>query len=165
MTAFQEELDDFRRTPDGKIIQGAAHTCMVLNHKVRNKIIIKAVCDLRKINNEFDSIVCSGVSGLIITPQVSEILNKHLIIVRKKNEERYSEFTVEGTNPGRYIILDDLICSNNTVKHIMKSIKEESTRSICIGAYFYLPEECSYKHNADGDKLFKKDLGIKLLNI
>ena len=165
MNAFQQELDDFRRTPDGKIIQGAAHTSRVLNHKYRNGVIIKAICSLRKIEQDFDSIACSGVSGLIITPQVSEILNKHLIIVRKKNEERYSEFTVEGTNPGRYIILDDLICSNNTVKHIMKSIKEESTRSICIGAYFYLPQECSYKHNEDGDKLFKKDLGIKLLNI
>jgi hypothetical protein len=47
----------------------------------------------------------------------------------------------------------------------MKSIKEESTRSICIGAYFYFPEECTYEHNLDGDKLFKKDLGIRLLNI
>ena len=55
-------IEDFRRTDDGKIIQGASHTCQVLNHKARNKVIIKAVCDLRKIANEFDSIACCAVS-------------------------------------------------------------------------------------------------------
>lgn len=158
-------IEDFRRTDDGKIIQGASHTCQVLNHKARNKVIIKAVCDLRKIANEFDSIACCGVSGLVVAPQVCELINKHLVIVRKKHEERYSNFTVEGVNPGRYIILDDLICSNNTVKHIIKVIAEESNRSICIGAYFYLPEECAYKPNTEGDRLIQKDLGIRLLNI
>lgn len=162
---YKKEVDEFRRTDSGKIIQGASHTCRVLNHRNRNKIIIKAVCDLRKISNQFDSIVCCGVSGLVVAPQVCELLDKNLVIVRKKNEERYSHFAVEGVNPTTYIILDDLVCSNNTIKHIIKTIKEESTRSICIGAYFYIPEECAYRNNADGAKLFHRDLQIRLLNI
>lgn len=162
---MNDQIDEFRRTESGKIIQGASHTCRVLNHKNRNKIIIKAVCDLRKISDQFDSIVCCGVSGLVVAPQVCELLDKNLVIIRKKHEKRYSHFSVEGVNPARYIILDDLICSNNTIKYIIKTIKEESTKSICIGAYFYIPEECAYKNNVDGAKLFERDLRIRLLNI
>lgn len=158
-------IEDVRKTSDGKYIQGASHTCHVLNHKERNKIIIKAVCDLRKISDTFDSIACCGVSGLLVAPQVCEILNKNLVIIRKQNEKRYSDFCVEGVNPGRYVILDDLICSGNTIKYIINSIKEENTRSICIGAYFYLPKDCAYRMDEASAKIFKRDLGIGLLNV
>lgn len=158
-------IEDIRKTSDGKYIQGASHTCHVLNHKERNRIIIKAVCDLRKIADTFDSIACCGVSGLLVAPQVCEILNKNLVIIRKQNEKRYSDFCVEGANPGRYVILDDLVCSGKTIKHIMYSIKEENTRSLCVGAYFYLPKDCVYRMNEDAAKIFKRDLGISLLNL
>ena len=94
------EIEEFRRTQDGKIIQGAAHTCRVLNHKYRNKIVIKAVCDLRKIQDSFDSIVCCGTSGLLVAPNVAEILGKNLVIVRKQAEvgRCYSAFGVEGAH-------------------------------------------------------------------
>ena len=68
---------------DGKVIQGCAHTSLILNHKTRNKIIIKAVCNLRKIRDEFDTIVCCGVSGLMVVPQIAELLDKHILVVRK----------------------------------------------------------------------------------
>ena len=95
MNVMNQELDDYRRTEDGKIIQGASHTCRVLNHKARNKVIIKAVCDLRKISDRFDSIACCGVSGLVVVPQIAELLDKHIVVVRKPDEERYSDFYVE----------------------------------------------------------------------
>ena len=82
-------IDEVRLTESG-IIQGSSHTCHVLNHKIRNKIIINAVCDLRKISNEFDSIACCGVSGLMVVPQIAELLNKNIILVRKKHEKCYS---------------------------------------------------------------------------
>ena len=90
----ETQIEEVRRTDDGKYIQGASHTCHVLNHKVRNKIIIKAVCDLRKISNTFDSIACCGVSGLMVVPQIAELLNKNIIVVRK-GERCYSEFRTE----------------------------------------------------------------------
>ena len=105
MNTLHQELDDFRRMPDGKVIQGASHTCRVLNHKVRNKAIIKAVCDLRKITKEFDSIACCGVSGLMVVPQIAEILNKHIVIIRKQGQS-YSTFSMEGVTPFRYVIID-----------------------------------------------------------
>ena len=157
------QIEEIRNT-DGGIIQGASHTCHVLNHKIRNKIIIKAVCDLRKIKDGFDSIACCGVSGLMVVPQIAELLNKQIIVVRK-GEKCYSEFRTEGVAPLRYIILDDLICSGATVKHIKRTLKSEYSRSSCIGVYCYLPDECAYRADEDGAKLCQRDLGIPLLNI
>ena len=163
MNIMQNQIEDVRRTDSG-IIQGASHTCHVLNHRVRNKIIIKAVCDLRKISDQFDSIACCGVSGLMVVPQIAEILNKNIVVVRK-GERCYSEFRTEGVAPFRYIIVDDLICSGGTVKHIKKVLKDEYSRSRCVGLYCYLPSECAYRANEEGSKLCIRDLGIPLLNL
>jgi adenine/guanine phosphoribosyltransferase-like PRPP-binding protein len=161
MNTLHQELEDFRRMPDGKVIQGASHTCRVLNHKVRNKAIIKAVCDLRKITKEFDSIACCGVSGLMVVPQIAEILNKHIVIIRKQGQS-YSTFSMEGVTPFRYVIIDDLICSGETVKYIKNTIHEECPKSKCIGLYCYMPEECAYTSKTS--KLFERDFGMPLLN-
>ena len=162
MNVLNNAIDDVRKTTDGKIIQGASHTCYVLNHKIRNKIIIKAVCDLRKISGTFDCIACCGTSGLMVVPQVAELLNKHIIVIRKKEDKCYSEFTIEGVAPFRYIILDDLICSGNTVRNIQRNVFDEHPRARCIGLYCYMPEECSY--TSDTSKLFEKEYNMPLLN-
>ena len=164
MNILNMPIENVRKTIDGKYIQGSSHTCHVLNHKNRNKIIIKAVCDLRKITDSFDSIACCGVSGLMVVPQVAELLNKHIIIVRK-GEKCYSEFRTEGVAPFRYIILDDLICSGSTVRYIKKVLKDEYSRSSCVGVYCYLPDECAYRADEEGSKLCKRDLGVTLLNL
>ena len=164
MNIFHNKIDDYRKTNDGKYIQGCEHTCQVLNHKNRNKVIITAVCDLRKVES-FDSIVCCGISGLLVAPQIAEILNKHLVVVRKENDKCYSDFGIEGVAPYRYIIIDDLICSGKTVQHIQNTIKEEHPRATCVGIYCYLPTESAYSADNDGSKLCYRDLGANLLNI
>ena len=156
------EIDPYRQTSDGKIIQGASHTCRVLNHKSRNKAIIKAVCDLRKIKDEFDSIACCGISGLMVAPTVAELLDKHIVVIRKPNDSCYSEFPMEGVTPFRYVILDDLICSGNTLKHIKHTIYEDCPKAKCVGLYCYIPEECAY--NSSTTDLFEKRFRIPLLN-
>ena len=155
-------IEDFRLTKDGKVIQGASHTCKVLNHKVRNGIIIKAVCDLRKIKDSFDSIVCCGISGLMVAPQIAELLDKHIVVIRKAKEKCYSDFPMEGVTPFRYIIIDDLVCSGSTIKHIKNTIYEDTPKAQCIGVYCYMPEECAYRE--DTIKLFERDFRTLLLN-
>jgi adenine/guanine phosphoribosyltransferase-like PRPP-binding protein len=162
MTTYWQELDQFRRTEDGQIIQGSSHTCRVLNHKNRNKIIIKAVCDLRKIENSFDSIACCGVSGLMVVPQIAELLNKNIVIIRKPDEKRYSEFYIEGVAPFRYIVVDDLICSGDTFKWIRQAIYEDNPKAICNGLYCYIPDECAY--TTETAKLFEQRYKAQLLN-
>ena len=162
MNIMNQNIEDIRRTDDGKVIQGASHTCRVLNHKNRNKIIIKAICDLRKISNEFDSIACCGVSGLMVVPQIAELLNKHIVVVRKPDEKRYSDFYIEGASPFRYIIVDDLICSGDTLKWIRQAIYEDNPKAQCVGLYCYIPEECAYTANTE--KEFEKRYHMRLLN-
>ncbi len=162
MNIMNQTVEDFRQTEDGKVIQGAAHTCRVLNHKNRNKIIIKAVCDLRKIAESFDSIACCGVSGLMVVPQIAELLNKNIVIIRKPDEKRYSDFYIEGVSPFRYIVVDDLICSGNTLKWIRKAIHEDNPKAICAGLYCYLPDECGY--TTETAKMFEQRYHMPLLN-
>lgn len=157
-------VDDHRKMADGKVIQGCSHTSLVLNHKERNKIIIKAVCKLRKISDEFDTIACCGISGLLVVPQIAELLNKHILIIRK-NEKCYSEFRMEGVAPFRYVVVDDLICSGSTIKRIKNTIKEDHPRARCVGVYCYMPEETAYKADRDGSKLCERDLGVPLINL
>lgn len=162
MNVLTTKIDSFRRTRDGKYIQGASHTSIVLNHKFRNMIVMESVRKLR--SHDFDTIVACGTSGLIVIPQVAEILDKHILVVRKPNEKCYSEFSTEGVAPYRYVILDDLICSGKTVKHIKKTIQDEYPIAKCIGIYCYLPKECAYKDDSHGSYLCERDLGTPLLN-
>ena len=159
MNVLEQQLDEFRRNADGSIIQGAAHTSRILNHKYRNKIIINAYSHLNKLDIYYDSIACCGTSGLMVVPQIAELLNKNIIVVRKK-KDGYSDFMVEGAATNLYIIIDDLICSGGTVKHIIKNIRRETPRSKCVGVYCYMPEESSYRNCPE---YCKRDLGIPYL--
>jgi adenine/guanine phosphoribosyltransferase-like PRPP-binding protein len=156
---LEQQLDDFRRTDDGSIIQGAAHTSRILNHKYRNKIIINAYTKLNKLDIYYDAIACCGTSGLMVVPQIAELLKKNIIVVRKQ-KDGYSDFMVEGTHTNHYIIIDDLICSGGTIKHIIKNIKAETPRSKCVGVYCYMPEESVYRNCP---QYCKRDLGVEYL--
>ena len=159
MNVLQQQLDDFRRTDDGSIIQGAAHTSRILNHKYRNKIIINAYAKLNKLDIYYDAIACCGTSGLMVVPQIAELLKKNIIVVRKQ-KDGYSDFMVEGTHTNHYIIIDDLICSGGTIKHIIKNIKAETPRSKCVGVYCYMPEESVYRNCPE---YCRRDLGVEYL--
>lgn len=160
MNVLNQNVEDFRLTEDGKIIQGASHTSRILNHKYRNKVIINAYTYLSKIDIWYDAIACCGTSGLIVVPQITELLKKNLIVVRK-DTNGYSDFLVEGPYAHQYIIVDDLICSGNTVKRIINEIQSEYPKSKCVGIYTYMPEECAYR---TAPELCKRDLGIPYLN-
>jgi len=159
MNVLEQQIDEFRRNDDGSIIQGAAHTSRILNHKYRNRIVMTTYSYLNKLNIEYDSIACCGTSGLMVVPQIAELLNKNIIVVRKK-KDGYSDFMVEGAATNNYIIIDDLICSGGTVKHIIKNIRRETPRSKCVGVYCYMPEESSYRNCPE---YCKRDLGIPYL--
>ena len=159
MNVLQQELDEFRRTPDGKVIQGCSHTSRILSHKYRNKMIMTTYQHLKKYDDSYDAIACCGTSGLMVVPQIAELLNKNIIVVRK-GTDGYSDFVVEGPNTCSYVIIDDLVCSGGTVKHIIKNIKEEIPRAKCMGVWSYIREECVYRRMPEN---CMRDLGIKYL--
>ena len=149
-----------RRTDNGQWMQGCEHTTRLLNVTERNKVIFSAIDTLRKIDKNFDTIACCGTIVMLVVPQISEILKKNILVIRKEEDKRYSPFDYEGAIPKNYIIVDDLICSGNTIKHILSTIKRECSRSNCIGVYTFFKDKCAYRNNS---LLCKKDLGIEYL--
>ena len=158
-TSFAEKLIN-RRTEDGKWLQGCDHTTLLLNHNIRNKVIDDCVIYLKEHKLDFDTIACCGTSGLLVVPQISQTLKKNILVVRKADEKRYSPFQYEGPIPNKYIIIDDLICSGRTIKHILNTIKEDCPRSICLGVYSFFKDKCAYRTD---NTLCKRDLGIEYL--
>jgi len=148
-----------RRTQDGNWLQGCEHTTFLLNPKLRNEIIAQCSNSLKQYSSLFDTVACCGTSGLLVVPQITEILNKNILIVRKKNEQRYSPFLYEGVVPKNYIIIDDLICSGKTIKHILRTIKEDVPAAKCFGVYCFMKDKCAYANNNSCNK----DLGIEYL--
>ena len=128
--------------------------------QIRNKVIINAYTKLSKADFWFDSIACCGTSGMLVVPQIAELLKKNIIVVRK-NLDCYSDFIIEGPSTKQYVIIDDLICSGKTVKRIIKAIKTETPRSRCMGVYSYMKDECAY---AKAHDLCLRDLGCQYLN-
>ena len=159
MTTFAQQLKN-RRTQDGKWLQGCDHTTLLLNHKIRNQIILQCIKDIKNTNIDFDTIACCGTSGLLTVPQISELLNKNILVVRKKKEKRYSPLQYEGPIPNKYIIIDDLICSGQTVKHIKNTIREDCPTSECVGVYVFFKDKCAYRND---NNLCKRNLGIQYL--
>ena len=139
--------------------EGCEHTRVVLNHKNRNKIVMNTIKGLR--DYDYDSIVCCGTSGIIVAPQVCEILNKEIVIVRKDHEKRYSPFVIEGILGNRFVFLDDLVCSGGTLRHVIKNIKEEHPYAKCAGVYCYMKDKCGYRN---APECFYKDFGLDYLN-
>jgi orotate phosphoribosyltransferase-like protein len=128
-------------------LDAAGHTAVGLHLRVKNYVIKKSVSILKPKINDFDTIVCSGISGLLIAPIVADKLKKDLVIVRKprREESRYSHNDVEGVKPGRYIIVDDLISSGNTITRIIDTIQDNEKHlleghSTCVGIYVYIPQ-------------------------
>lgn len=153
------EIDNWRYGIDGHIIQGAAHISRIVNHAYRRSIIDKACYDLRNLDIDYDAIACCGVSGFMVVPEIAEKLNKNIVVIRKQIDG-YSNFLVEGATTNKYIIIDDLICSGDTIQYIINTIYEETPMSKCVGVYCYMPEECS----SGADLHCEKHLGIMYFN-
>ena len=66
---------------------------------------------------------------------------------------------------GVNVIVDDLICSGNTIRYIKNTIYEECPRAKCFGVYSYIPSECVYGSNMESSyRSCKAQLGITYLN-
>jgi orotate phosphoribosyltransferase len=111
----------------------------------------RAKLALKKYKGQYDSIAFMGMSGALIAVPIAQSLRKPLIMVRKNIKDCHSRCTVEGNIACKnYIIIDDLICSGDTVKRVQKKIFEWAPRAHCVGVL-----EVNYisEHYADGTVL------------
>src|SRR4051812_36903458 len=85
---------------------------------------------------EFDAIAFRGMSGALIAPALALEMDKTLIMVRKSTERSHTWLQVEGDAGARkYIIVDDLIDSGDTVHAIIDGVKRFAPTAECAGMH------------------------------
>lgn len=112
------------------------HQC--LSPRQLRRTVREVVTALRPHKHEFDAIAFRGLSGSLVAPSVALRLHKPLIAVRKPPEQQqqsHSEYMVEGAVQTQcYVIVDDIICTGQTVESIVLAIREVAiNRDICLG--------------------------------
>jgi orotate phosphoribosyltransferase len=100
----------------------------------------KTVENLRNHVDEFDSIVVTGVSGLVVGSPVALALGKSLVIVRKMTEDCHDgNQVVNAANIGeRALFLDDFVSEGNTRRKVQDAIS--TTEARLYGEYMYRDE-------------------------
>lgn len=69
----------------------------------------------------FKNIAVCGVSGVLVGGIIADEFNAQLCVVRK-TKGAHSSWLVENQPSGTYLILDDLICTGKTAKHIVREL-------------------------------------------
>lgn len=91
---------------------------------------------------EFDTIVVTGVSGLVFGVPLAQKMKKHIAIVRKDKDGTHSHKSIEATvkrdELGRWLFVDDLIDTGKTEKRVKAKIKEHTDGvAVYIGSYLF----------------------------
>lgn len=89
---------------------------------------------------KFDTIACCGVSGLLLGPILAHLMNKELIVVRKWGASTHSDsfHKIEGFKGVKnYMIVDDICCTGDTIRDILKRVKKFAPKGKCVGLYLY----------------------------
>jgi adenine/guanine phosphoribosyltransferase-like PRPP-binding protein len=91
---------------------------------------------------DFDTIAFRGMSGAMVAPSVALALNKTLILCRRPEEssaavQRFGHMVEGSADSRRYVILDSLVDTGDTIKRIMDSVEGFAPGAECAGVYLY----------------------------
>jgi adenine/guanine phosphoribosyltransferase-like PRPP-binding protein len=115
----EEELD--RMSTE---IQSGGYLRTAIEGDNLSHIIKNVTAEAKTLYRGFDAIAFRGISGALVAPAVAANLKKNLIIVRKSTTDTVSDYLVEGhRRKQRYIIIDDMISSGDTIRAIKRNIK------------------------------------------
>jgi hypoxanthine phosphoribosyltransferase len=133
--------------PEGRL-WAPSHTQQVFDpesFKALVKNTSKALGILKK-KLKFNCLAATGNSGNLLAGALSYKLGLPLLIVRKNNDHCHDDLKVNGFRPDevvRYLIIDDLVSSGNTVRRIMDQIKAAGERERAEVSYENSPiPEC-----------------------
>ena len=104
-----------------------------------------AMAILQPREHDFDGIVCTGVSGLIIAPLLALQLDKRLAVVRKTDDQmNHAVVRVESglKKADRWIFVDDLIASGATITRVEDAMRRlDGFDGPMVGHYLYNAKE------------------------
>jgi hypothetical protein len=131
------------------------------NRKKMVKLIVKFLKGV-----DFDTIVCTGVSGLVIAPIIAHLMGKCIFVIRKEGEGCHSSAGYSGIMGSRFIILDDLVDSGQTLRRINTHLIDHDhanrdTPPVFVGTVMYQHEFTSnpvwYEDACDTFRQFSGD--------
>ena len=102
---------------------------------------------------DFDTIVCTGISGVIFGVQLAQRMGRKVAIVRKDGDGSHSTNRVEANcfpnEIGKYVIVDDLTETGATVKRVVAAMKKHAPRKTeHVATYLYSYNMLSRPANA-----------------
>jgi len=106
-----------------------------------NEVVMKAHSKLSTHLDKFDSLAATGVSGITVAAPLAVLLNKPLVVVRKKDDGSHNvNQLVEGhlSMGKRVLFVDDFIAGGDTKARVVKAIHGIDKRADLIGQYLYL---------------------------
>jgi adenine/guanine phosphoribosyltransferase-like PRPP-binding protein len=86
---------------------------------------------------QFDTLVGTGLSGALVVPTLARALGRHWMIIRKKNDGSHGCSLAVGTIGSRWIFVDDLVCTGDTLKRAREAVTELETGADYVGHYLY----------------------------
>lgn len=91
---------------------------------------------------DFDTLVGRGLSGALVVPTLARALGKRWAIVRKEGDGSHSSNRYEGCCGTRWLFVDDLVGSGETLCATAKAIWAEFARAcverpVFVGAFIY----------------------------
>jgi len=124
-------------------------------------VVKKTATAIRRLQKllGFEQIVCTGISGQSIAWPVSYVTDIPVAVVRRKGERGHHGYKVENfARDKSYIIMDDFICSGDTIRHMVRTINKEyaDDGSQCVGVFCYSPTGREFV-TVDKTKLFVYD--------
>lgn len=113
-----------------------------------------------KIETDFDTIACSGVSGYAMAFVLAHAMGTPVLCVRKENDgSHYRGYRASGLEGNfaarRYLIVDDFISSGNTVNYIIKTINQELPLADCAAILLYAERDGRSHTHPQTDKPIK----------
>ena len=95
---------------------------------------------------EFDTVVGTGLSGLLPLQHLADVFHVDFLAVRKPNDSIHSAGLAEGTLGDRWVFADDFISSGGTFNRVHEVVEliaaERGHQTQCVGSFCYdeLPE-------------------------
>lgn len=92
-----------------------------IDPSTRVEVVDRVVRDLS--GTGIDTIVVSGMSGVVVGAVAAIRLGVNLVIVRKPDDSTHSRDNIVGTIGNKYVVLDDFVESGATVNRIVPFVR------------------------------------------
>lgn len=111
-----------------------------------NPVALRTIAENELEGVEFDTVVGTGLSGLLPLAVLADHFGVHFAAIRKPNDSSHAGGDLfEGTLGDRWLFVDDFISSGTTFNRVLETVhktaRDNSHKTECVGALQYDRDE------------------------